>query len=78
MGISSIEHHATNVCGLAPERLLRECRFAPELLFSEPLRVDCAVGAGDGVDSELSVRLRNRVGRLREWLGPSFVLWAGK
>jgi flavin-dependent dehydrogenase len=28
----------TNVCGLAPERLLRECGFAPEALFSEPLQ----------------------------------------
>lgn len=38
VGISSVEKHATNVCGLAPERLLRECGFAPEVLFSEPLR----------------------------------------
>ena len=27
---------------------------------------------------ELLVRLRNQVVRLREWLVPSFVLWAGK
>jgi hypothetical protein len=38
VGVSSVENQFTNVCGLAPERLLRECGFAPEALFNEPLR----------------------------------------
>ena len=37
VGVSSVEKQFTNVCGLAPERLLLECGFAPEALFSEPL-----------------------------------------
>ena len=38
VGVSAVEQRITNVCGLAPERLLRGCGFAPEVLFSEPLR----------------------------------------
>jgi hypothetical protein len=38
VGVSSVENQFTNVCGLAPERLLRECGFATEALFNEPLR----------------------------------------
>lgn len=38
VGVSSVEKYKTNVCGLAPERLLKECEFAPEALFNEPLR----------------------------------------
>ena len=38
VGVSSVEKQVTNVCGLAPERLLRGCGFVPEALFTEPLR----------------------------------------
>lgn len=39
VGISAVEGGAINVCGLAPERLLRECAFQPERLLArcEPL-----------------------------------------
>ena len=38
VGVSSVENQFTNVCGLAPERLLLGGGFSPEALFSEPLR----------------------------------------
>ena len=38
VGVSCVEQRVTNVCGLAPERLLRECGFAPEALFTGALR----------------------------------------
>lgn len=38
VGISSIEGGAVNVCGLAPEELLRQNGFRPEPLFSGELR----------------------------------------
>ena len=38
-GMSAVEEGAINICGLAPERLLRECAFQPERLLArcEPL-----------------------------------------
>jgi hypothetical protein len=38
-GFSAVEGGAINICGLAPERLLRECAFQPERLLArcEPL-----------------------------------------
>ena len=38
-GMSAVEGGAINICGLAPERLLRECTFQPERLLArcEPL-----------------------------------------
>jgi flavin-dependent dehydrogenase len=38
MGFSPIEDGAVNVCGLAPEELLRRTGFDPEPLLPEPLR----------------------------------------
>jgi flavin-dependent dehydrogenase len=38
VGISPIEGGAVNVCGLAPEELLRQNGFCPEPLFSEELK----------------------------------------
>lgn len=37
-GVSPVEDGAVNVCGLAPEELLRACDFQPEALFPESLR----------------------------------------
>lgn len=34
VGLSAVEGGETNVCGLAPERLLRECGFEPERLLA--------------------------------------------
>jgi hypothetical protein len=34
VGVSAVEGGAVNVCGLAPESLLRECGFAPERLLA--------------------------------------------
>lgn len=34
VGISAVEDGVTNVCGLAPERVLRECAFRPERLVA--------------------------------------------
>jgi hypothetical protein len=63
VGISAVEGGAINVCGLAPERLLQECRFEPELLLAR-----C-----EGVQSRLS-----GCGRSFDWLvtGPLVTGWA--
>ena len=37
VGMSPVEEGAVNVCGLAPEALLRECSFQPEALFADRL-----------------------------------------
>lgn len=34
VGVSAVEGGEINVCGLAPERLLRECRFQPDRLLA--------------------------------------------
>ena len=38
VGVSPIEDGASNVCGLAPEELLRACGFQPDALFPDSLR----------------------------------------
>lgn len=42
VGVSPVENGAVNVCGLAPEELLRAADFQPEALFPETLRARMA------------------------------------